>query len=39
MTNNSSMEKPENFWTGERVSLSTVLEGLVAFYDSVKIVG
>ena len=33
------MEKPENFWTGERVSLSTVLEGLVAFYDSVKIVG
>ena len=34
MTNNSSMEKPGKFWTGERVLLFTVLEGLVAFYDS-----
>ena len=36
MTNNSSMEKPGKFWTGERVLLFTVLEGLVAFYDSVR---
>ena len=32
----SSMETPENLWTGGRVSLSTVLGGLVAFCDSAK---